>query len=717
MIRKKDKFISIIWGYHKQMFDFFKEENYHIVALDSARNAGYEVSVYMINSQANIRDDPYSDKKIPVFEYRGPLSYLAFLFRNRNSVVYANTLVWQSLIVPFICRHSIFMAHDSVKRKTVLKQKIENFVFKRFSKIRVISEEEKDFLINQGINPENIKVIPIAIDTTTFQFDSKAKRDNIVFLGNVTPDKKIPTILLAMHLAVKKFPKLKLDIIGEIRDERFYGLVDRLKLNDNVTIIGYVPHRRLSAYLNHYKIYVNSSISEGQCLAAYESACCGAALCLPKTFSFEGVFAGKALFHDVYDHETLAGNIITYLEDENLKKEHSRACREFIEENYSPEKTNQKMKSLFSFEELSDHVSKRILIFAPEIHHPFIEGIQKSAWEISKEIAKISPNPLVLTQISYGSKVSKEESEGLGVDYSLGETDGRLSKMYFWIKTAFKVAKLAKNKEISQCLVFSLDIPFILPVITAVAKRIDICMLLYSFGEVSGLRKEFLRNIGRNIRKFFVQSEEMKSALERIGIVPEKIKVIPFLPNKDNFAFVAVLREKNNFIYMSNASEAAGAYDVLEVAGNNPHLNFTMAIRKFSAKDEDDYNRLVNYILKKKISNIKLERNISDVAEHIAKATAIIIPPRDPKITMSFPLTIMEAFLCETPVIVSNLKIFSSLKEEGLIWTYDNVDELSNILNDIANGSDLEYHTHIRKAKDWARNLVDAKSFAKLLIE
>jgi len=352
MLHKKKEFIAIIWGYHKQLFYFSFEENYHLNVLEIARNLGYNTLVYLINSLADIKEDTnfkskFSDTK--VLYYKNVVDYLFFLFSHRNSVIYANTLVWQSLISCFFSKNSVFIAHDSVKRKSRIKQIIQNFFFHHFSRIRVITQQEKEFLIRQGIKKEKIKVVPLSIDVNLFKEIDFSERDGLVFLGNVTPDKNISAILKAFEIVKEKKPNIYLDIIGEIRDDNFFSLVKLLNLEDSVRLIGFVPQKDLYKHLNQYKIYVNSSISEGQCLAAYEAALCGVALCLPLTLSFSGVFKGMALFHEINDYKKLAENILLYLENENVRKKYVKMCKEKILKEYNFKVISEKIKDLLIF--------------------------------------------------------------------------------------------------------------------------------------------------------------------------------------------------------------------------------------------------------------------------------------------------------------------------------------------------------------------------------
>ena len=108
---KNIKFISIIWGYHEQLYTFSSVENYHLHALKVAKDLGYKPTAFLFDSKANIENDPNFDKDFEVVYYTGLFSYLYFLWSNRKNIFYANTFVWKSLIVSLLCKRTILFIY------------------------------------------------------------------------------------------------------------------------------------------------------------------------------------------------------------------------------------------------------------------------------------------------------------------------------------------------------------------------------------------------------------------------------------------------------------------------------------------------------------------------------------------------------------------------------------------------------------------------------
>lgn len=347
---KEKSFVSIIWGYHGQFFGFSKIQNYQITPLVLALNAGYRVEAFLIAPRVDITADPNFDSRIKVTRYQNPLQMALFLWRHRNSIVYANSVIWQNLLlVPFFCRHAIFMAHDSIARRSFLKQIIQDLALKFYWRIRVISPGEKDFLLARGFPDHKVFVAPLAIDTNLFSDANTHEPNQLVYIGNVTPDNDLRTILKAFHSVVQNHSDARLHIIGEVRVSEFYDWIKEYALTEKVILHGYVPHSDLSKMLPRFSIFVNSVISSGQHLAIFEAALSGLALCLPESMQFS-VFKDAALFHNLHDADKLADNIEKYLNSLELIKKHTRVAREIITSQYAEAGVSKKMISLFDLQ-------------------------------------------------------------------------------------------------------------------------------------------------------------------------------------------------------------------------------------------------------------------------------------------------------------------------------------------------------------------------------
>jgi glycosyltransferase involved in cell wall biosynthesis len=351
MKNKKKKFISIIWGYPKYFYNFAVEENYHIHALKIAKDLGYDVVVIIKNQPGIIENDPLFDKSTRVIYYSNFINYIfqVIKYSLQDSIFYVNGVEPQSLVVPLFARKAVFMGHTHPKRQTFLKQIIFNLSMKMFWKIRLNNEEEKKFLLKYGLDENKLIVLPLSISLEKYKIlgNNEHERKDLVYFGNITNKKNLPTIVKACNIVCEKYPDIKLNIIG-----KEYDKIDEKIISNKLKIIryGFIEKTEdVNSLLNGFMIYLNSSFDEGMCVAVYNAALSGCALCLPKIMSFTGVFKDKALFHEITDYEQLAKNIVYYLENPQIAKENNRLCREMIIRNYNYQKISDGMKKLFTF--------------------------------------------------------------------------------------------------------------------------------------------------------------------------------------------------------------------------------------------------------------------------------------------------------------------------------------------------------------------------------
>lgn len=175
------------------------------------------------------------------------------------------------------------------------------------------------------------------------------ERKDLVYFGNVTAKKNLPTIFKAFELVKEKHPEIKLNIIGKIHDEQFNLFIKDLELEKNIIIHGYLPQEEnLNQILNKTLISLNSSLDEGQCVAVYDTALSGNVLCLPKIISFESVFKDKALFHDIYDHEKLAENILYFINNPDIVNDYRDQCLNMIKKYYSRNRIENELRQLIN---------------------------------------------------------------------------------------------------------------------------------------------------------------------------------------------------------------------------------------------------------------------------------------------------------------------------------------------------------------------------------
>lgn len=159
---------------------------------------------------------------------------------------------------------------------------IKKVILNRAKKITVVSSYLKKEIIQ--INPDLIlktEIIPMGVDSKKFSpnkyNETIKKRNNIIgsfllFVGRLAPEKGIQYLIDAIPLVLKKYPNVKLVIIGGgTLEKELKAQVTKLKIESSVLFLGFIKHSELSAYFATADIFISPSINEGLGLTLIEA--------------------------------------------------------------------------------------------------------------------------------------------------------------------------------------------------------------------------------------------------------------------------------------------------------------------------------------------------------------------------------------------------------------------------------------------------------------
>ncbi|MHA1705620.1 MAG: glycosyltransferase family 4 protein [Promethearchaeota archaeon] len=180
--------------------------------------------------------------------------------------------------VPLIitCHGSDIRLHHNILVKF-----IQNFLLKQAQYITAVSVEIKKILIQHyGINASKICVIPNGYDEQIIKkIVHNAKNKNkvkIVFVGNLRPIKDPLTLLKGFKKVIKKYPNIKLQIVG---DGSLKGYLEvfcrRNNLSSKVVFEGKKAHKETLKIISESTIFVLTSIQEGLPTALIEAMALG----------------------------------------------------------------------------------------------------------------------------------------------------------------------------------------------------------------------------------------------------------------------------------------------------------------------------------------------------------------------------------------------------------------------------------------------------------
>lgn len=191
------------------------------------------------------------------------LNSFVFLFHFKPDVILIVTNTFKYILLGKICSlftnakiirektEVPFYKHENLSSITKLRIKSE---FKLFDGIMVISSQLKKFFLTDLSLQTKIIEIPILIDSSKdilSNNDMKTIKPTLVYTGSLLDYKDGVTIIIKAFAGIlKKYPQLKLILTGDLNKsddkEGILSLIDKLNLNENVELTGYVSKEKLN---------------------------------------------------------------------------------------------------------------------------------------------------------------------------------------------------------------------------------------------------------------------------------------------------------------------------------------------------------------------------------------------------------------------------------------------------------------------------------------
>lgn len=340
------KFISIIWWYHNQIFSFDKKQNYHMLPIEAMQEEWFECEIFAIDSKVKIEDDPNFVKWVKVIYYKNILEFLLYLFKNRKAIIYSNSLTIKTLLVWIIWKKTVFYPHSYPFWDSFIKKIIINFFYKFFTKIRINNKDE--YYLIEEIKKWLAFICPLSISDWFLSKDF-TNRKGWVWIWNITKIKNPEFLIETAKILKRNNVDFKISIIWKDRYNKwwknFFDLIKENNLDDKIELLWVLNYSQIKDRLWKTLIYINTSISEWQCLAVYEWALSWNILCLQNIISFPSVFKNNAFYHN--NLTELANNISNILSWKYDFITKNKENQKMILENYNYNVIKKKVKEMF----------------------------------------------------------------------------------------------------------------------------------------------------------------------------------------------------------------------------------------------------------------------------------------------------------------------------------------------------------------------------------
>lgn len=341
---EKKKFISIVWWYHKQIFHFEKQQNYHMLPIEIMLEKWYECEIYAIDSRVQIEKDPHYISGVTVVYHKGILSYIYYLLKNRKSIFYSNSITLKTLFVWVLVKKSVFYSHAYLFGDSFIKRIIICFFYRFFSRIRVNNYKEA-VEINK-IKKGGAYICPLVVSDSFYVPDRKeVEKYKGVFLGNLCDIKNPIFLLNAIESLKRKNIYVEISFIWEDRIN-FLEEIKKRDISDRCKILWHKNPEAIKEIFTEVNFLVNTSLSEWQCLAVYEAALAWKYLLLPYQISFYPVFEENALYHT--NQTELEDNIEKIILWNTLNETHLKNNQKMILETYNIHENKKNLYNMFT---------------------------------------------------------------------------------------------------------------------------------------------------------------------------------------------------------------------------------------------------------------------------------------------------------------------------------------------------------------------------------
>lgn len=215
--------------------------------------------------------------------------------------------IYFHLMMPLFCRRAdaiIVMTeigkNDLIKYLKAKKSKIEVISESYHKRYKIIEDSEALMEIKRKYNlPEKF----------------------VFFVGGLTPLKNFSNIIKAFNLLIKKVD-IKLIVAGFKRwkFEKDLELINKLKLNNEIITLGFVPDDDLPYIYNLARCFIFPSLYEGFGIPVLEAQACRCPVVTTKTGATPEVCNGTAILVNPYDYKEIAQAMYDALTKEDLRQ-------------------------------------------------------------------------------------------------------------------------------------------------------------------------------------------------------------------------------------------------------------------------------------------------------------------------------------------------------------------------------------------------------------
>lgn len=238
------------------------------------------------------------------------------------------------------------------KRVTTKKSDNKGLVFfsRYFDAVITVNKELKTWS-QKNLHCKEVVYIPNFVSKDSFLSEkNQFKKNHIVCVANLRPVKNHLNLLEAFYLVHKKYPDWELYLFGKSYNDAYEAsckeFISEKQLSKKVTFMGSIND--VTSYLFEASIGVLSSDSEGLPMALLEYGASQLAVVTTDVGHCKEVIGDNGLVAKKNQSEALAAAILTYIENEDKRKNDATEFFNSVLKNYTDKSVIKKLVSLYS---------------------------------------------------------------------------------------------------------------------------------------------------------------------------------------------------------------------------------------------------------------------------------------------------------------------------------------------------------------------------------
>jgi glycosyltransferase involved in cell wall biosynthesis len=321
----------------------------------------YQKLVYNDSILQNLNENKILYFQVPLFLAFEIIKFLKIVYKEKIEIVHAHWIFPQGFLAAILRKifhlnfKIIITSHggDIYGLKNKYLKYLIRWALNNSDFINPVSHPIKNKILKMNINKSiPIRVLSMGVETEKFYKEKENKslkneyklKKYLLFVGRLSEKKGVRYLIKAIPLILKKYPQIKLLIIGEGKEKnRLISLSNKLNIGKNVIFAGNIPNNELLKFYSGAEMFIGPSIvakygdTEGLGLTFIEAMLCKCPVIGTRVGGISDVIIHEetGLLIDKENPEQLANAVIRLLKDKNSREKMTKNAKEYAEEKYS----------------------------------------------------------------------------------------------------------------------------------------------------------------------------------------------------------------------------------------------------------------------------------------------------------------------------------------------------------------------------------------------